>query len=277
MPNPTYKVLSIDWDYFMGCSAEKRARLFPDGGNEELIPAILDFIWMNHYANSSELSLIEVDQAAVNFIQNYIQTTCAGSPMFVYDSHIHIYDRIMEYKPIGWDLQVVNVDFHHDCYTFSEQLDCGNWGSQLSNLFDVDKYDLYWVKRPDSEVESCGVLQTVPSEDYSHPVHTEVRPADFLHPIYLTDLNRMKDVHYDMLYICRSGCWSAPHLDSEFKQFVSFCQKVCMERSVEDKVLENRYSSQFCRAVEESAKAYSVFQHRLDTAHKELHEEAKEG
>lgn len=266
MPTPTYKVLSIDWDYFMGCSAEKRARLFPDGGNEDLMESVLDFIWMNHYANSSELSLIEVDQSAVNFIQNYIQTTCAGSPMFVYDSHAHIYDRILEYKPIGWDLQVVNVDFHHDCYTFSEQLDCGNWGGKLSNLFDVDNYELYWVKRPDSEDEACGILE-------AGIRGLEIKPAEFLHPIYLPDLNRMKDIHYDMLYICRSGCWSAPHLDSEFKQFVSFCKKVCMERVIEDKVMENRYSSNFCKAVEESAKAYKLFHNNLGSALKVLHDD----
>ena len=266
MPTPTYKVLSIDWDYFMNCSAEKRARLFPDGGNEDLMESVLDFIWMNHYANSSELSLIEVDQSAVNFIQNYIQTTCAGSPMFVYDSHVHIYDRILEYKPIGWDLQVVNVDFHHDCYTFSKQLDCGNWGGQLSNLFDVDNYELDWVKRPDSEDEACGILE-------AGIRGLEIKPAEFLHSIYLTDLNRMKDIHYDMLYICRSGCWSAPHLDSEFKQFVSFCKGVCMERVIEDKVLENRYSSNFCKAVEESAKAYKVFQNNLGSALKVLHDD----
>lgn len=244
---PTYRVLSIDWDYFMAATAEQRSRLFPDGGNENLPSVLSDFIWASKYADSSELQFIEADTPAINYILSFIRKTCDKTTrMFVSDSHKWAYDDITKYKPVGNNLQVINVDFHHDCYTMNEGIDCGNWLGHLANLPDVDEFQAIWVKRPDSDDLCCP-------GDISYLKGVEAKHPQFLQDAFIGDLHSLDKTHFDMLYICRSSCWSAPHLDSEFLEFCRKCKKHvgwCYEEC-----LENRYNTAFTKNVEETAKA----------------------
>ena len=248
---PTYRVLSLDWDYFIAATADQRIRLFPDGGNENLPGVLSDFIWASKYAENSELQSIEEDAPAINYILNFIRQTCDGTTkMFVYDSHKWAYNCITEYKPIGHNLQVINVDFHHDCYTMNEGIDCGNWLINLVNLPDVDKFQAIWVKRPDSD--DCYCI-----DDVSF-IKGKVKNGqpEFLQSAFIGDLYKFKKLHFDMVYICRSSCWSAPHLDSAFLGFCNLCRKYINGGYFMEDDLEDRYNSNFIHNVQETAKAY---------------------
>ena len=45
-------ILTIDWDYFAHATADERAGLFPDGGNELISAGLQNYIWITRYADA---------------------------------------------------------------------------------------------------------------------------------------------------------------------------------------------------------------------------------
>ena len=208
------RILSLDWDYFIKATALQRGLLFPDGGNENISYALQDFIWDSRYANPElkEIGvLIKEYNTAYNilgkFIEKYI-CSCGANPhreVLVTISHRWIYDFIMQRTTEDEELEVYNVDFHHDMYnlkTKDQEVNCGNWVNCLFEKRHRMKY--FWVAREDSERQVLG----------GEPVECKT-----------TDFKDLKELDFDYVFICRSDCWSPPHLDTHFETLWSFMRR----------------------------------------------------
>ena len=243
-------VLSVDWDYFINATQHERYNLFPDGGNEDLAGEINDIIWVNRYARSSELGQIEADYEALDKLTQALQDWIAPgqTKVMVADSHKHIFGAIKELYKESRPISIINIDYHHDCYDYTETLNCGNWVNQLFNPetgLDINPllYRYLWVKRPDSD--------EIPFE----PVWmSSILIKDFLSCCWAKGVpqNPVK-----LLFICRSGVWSPPHLDKEFIKFSKFCiSKADNPAIVEKGILKSRYSRRFQKQIQELKKTY---------------------
>lgn len=227
-PMKPVKVLSIDWDYFIKATANEREFMFPDGGNEDLPESVQNSVWASHYGNPQySLESIKVDKEALKMLRFILSKQNVKNPpvMKVTDSHKWAYKFIQSHlKTPQQPIVLYNVDYHHDIYDISgsNEVDCGNW---LRKLCEYSNVDAYWVAREDSDPES-----------------------ESQEPLPRATLEDIMDTQFDMVFICRSGMWSPPHLDLEFIRLVSpYVHK--WDASVEDAVLKSRYSVEFKRAV----------------------------
>lgn len=198
------KILSIDWDYFIDCTSRERAILFPDGGNEYISPALQMFIWESHYSTpdfqrsyvGKSLEEIKVREKDFNAVLKIIKGFKGTVPPAVAISHRFIYPLIMENSSPETSIELYNVDFHHDRYFYRDpdkgEVNCGNWVNYVLENRPNTKY--YWIKREDSEEESLG------------------GKVDYI-PATVEDL---KEIDFDAIFLCRSDCWSPPHLDTYF-------------------------------------------------------------
>lgn len=189
-------VLSVDYDYFIRASVEAQA-LFPDGGAEF---SIIDdsVVWLSAYAVSmmnddALISGTSVDDKALMRIRELIKNNLyPWKRGMVADSHRHAYDFIKEYG--DGDVTIYNVDFHHDCLmTGNGEVHCGNWVRKLMDEGIAKK--VYWVGRKDSVKKDKP--KTVSLLSFSD------LPAS-----------------YDLIFVCRSGWWTPPHLDTAFIDYL---------------------------------------------------------
>ena len=185
-------VLSIDWDYFVEADAVYRGTYFPDIPNEKYSESLQNHIWASRYAEHPGLGNIGISPLASRFA-----TQMSSVPYIcVCDSHKWAYPLIVRTLRERGEKRVnlLNVDFHHDCRKDIKELDCGNW---LSILMNDCKGRYRWFGRKDS-------YRT------GKPKHLEA----------LTDYAscHITDTAWDILFICRSDMWSPPHLDDRFAQ-----------------------------------------------------------
>lgn len=237
------RILSIDWDYFIKATALQRGTLFPDGGNENISYTLQDFIWGSRYSSCPELKDIGIllpDYYAVSHIilqfnsrivDNFLATRNPDKcQMLVTVSHKWIYDFIMKRTEENEQFEVYNVDFHHDMYNLrngDEEVNCGNWVNCLLEKRSNMKY--FWIKREDSETKILGGKKV---------------------PCKFKKLKDIEDLSFDYVFLCRSDCWSPPHLDSYFERLwlevrqmmpvgienkVMTCRKVSVLSEIEEK------------------------------------------
>lgn len=230
-----YRVISIDWDYLIGASAEERCRLFPDGGNECIPSMLQDIIWIGRYAEQ-ELQDIKVDTQALEVIKSFLKKSCSNLNLcIVYDSHKYLFDEVVNNILPNQPLELINIDFHHDCYTYTDyEINCGNWANHLfkdtsfRSSCKEDKY--YWVGRADSD-----------------PIDT---PMSNVHMLSASDLLTLENFDCDLLFICRSSMWSPPHLDEDFIELYQWVDKNIVP--VEVNITGSRYTEEFKQQVEQN-------------------------
>lgn len=230
-----YRVLSIDWDYLIDASAETRCRLFPDGGNENLPQMLQSIIWIGRYAEQ-RLQNIKVDSQALETIKTFLKKSCTNLELCtVYDSHKYLFDEVVNNILPNQPLELINIDFHHDCYTYTDyEINCGNWANHLfkdtsfRNSCKEDKY--YWVGREDSD-----------------PIDT---PMSNVHILSANDLFTLENFDCDLLFICRSSMWSPPHLDGDFIELYQWVDKNIVP--VEVNITGSRYTEELKQQVEQN-------------------------
>lgn len=200
------KILSVDWDYFIGATAEQRALYFPDGGNETLPPTMQKLIWDSRYSSNPEvfrnIGILKRDYYILldilkRFSFEYLSdhNKVKLSQVLAMISHSWIYQFVINRTDPDEEFEVYNIDFHHDMYhyrTRENEVNCGNWVNCLLEHRPNMKY--YWIKREDSETEALG-----------GEVSCSTKTIDDL-----------RDMDFDYVFLCRSDCWSPPHLDSFF-------------------------------------------------------------
>ena len=200
------RILSIDWDYFINATHQQRYMLFPDGGNENLNKELQNFVWGIRYQDSKELESIGILKNEYNDIHNILNrfsepphytTDKHKKEMLVTVSHKWAFNFIKERTKRHEEFEVYNIDFHHDMYSVGGEVDCGNWVNHLLKQRPRMKY--FWIKREDSDdtdrrYNSCS-------------------------------FESLKELDFDYVFLCRSDCWSPPHLDMYFETLYAFVMR----------------------------------------------------
>lgn len=187
-------VLSIDWDYFIDADVAQRLQHFPDVPNEKYPPSLQNYIWTSRYAGDDELLNIGVIPAAYALSKTLRHMDIPN--LYICDSHTWAYAFIAQHLAQAGTQQVdlLNIDYHHDCRKNTEPIDCGNW---LSALMETCRGKWRWLGWKDSCKQG------------------KPRNLKFL-TAFQTAL--LTNVAWDVVFICRSGMWSPPHLDKTFTE-----------------------------------------------------------
>lgn len=216
-----YKILSIDWDYFIDATIEERIRLFPDGNDYNSV--LESVIWQTHY-HTDDVKNIGINKKSYSFfsslvMQQYFKAAC------LCNQHRQCYNFVTQILGLNKnaEIEIVNVDFHHDVYDSAlGNVNSGNWLYYL--MQEYKHMRVKWVKCKTSDRGNAKVKLTTCAE-------TTLKPD------------------FDALFVCRSGLYAPPHLDKYLQEFWS-----CVEAEriyTEDTVLETRYNEEFLRAVEQ--------------------------
>ena len=223
-------VLSIDWDYFIDANALQRLEHFPDVPNENYAQSVKDAIWTSRYADDGELLKIGINPVAYDVA--YALESMDVPFTVVCDSHKWAYTFIMEQLKETGNKQVnlLNLDYHHDCRSDIKELDCGNW---LSVLMSKCRGKWRWLGWKDS-----------------------YRPGKPRKLQFMTEFNKdlIKNTPWDMVFICRSDMWSPPHLD---ELFTDVFQDVTTDKycKVQKGIWDSRYSEELKKDADELKKA----------------------
>lgn len=191
----TFNILSIDFDFFQIVDAHTLITCYPDG--LDLPSYITEITWASHYAtNKNELYDVTVNLPMLNKLKTIIRNQDSNTRVYIAQSHKSIYDQIAsllesDYKTCN----VYNIDMHHDCFTDSDKIDCGNWVNHI--LKNHKNTNITWIKNPVSLDVYGGV--DLPTED---------------------NFDNIKDLKFDLIFLCRSDSWTPPHLDKEFDKLL---------------------------------------------------------
>lgn len=207
MNNKTFRVLSIDFDYFQNASKEALME-YPDG--IDLQPSLSQQVWKGKYDFKPYADLIKAVTCKTNemyFVENVFMNNCKQDiPVLACFSHEYIYGFIQEqFNTSGAKkLEIVNVDFHADYYNDNvknDTQDCGNW--------------CYFIKQEILNTEITLVAPENYEELYEEDSYIDIDKIT-------TDLYILKQHDYDAVFLCRSDNWLPPHLDKYFQQFLHF-------------------------------------------------------
>lgn len=225
VPNPKYvkKILSVDWDYFQNVSADTLRNCYPDGYDAPT--DISEMTWGAHYAEKGD----DIEKVSLSNEYNTLRDILARqrrtTPVMVANSHAHIYNFIAKYTGAHEQVNIVNVDMHHDIANGNTQLDCGNWIQHIIKRNNLSKQNLKWIHNPVSfEAYTLGT-------DCDNAAICTINDIDGG-----TSLDAIKNEKYDLIFIARSDQWSPPHLDDYFSDVVdniaAHFKTVTIEQSV---------------------------------------------
>ena len=197
-------VLSIDWDYFIGCDCLTRLMKFPDGGNENLSPWLQTLVWNTRYNDlylhtkgAESLSSIPVFDPAYKDMCKFLRSS-RRIRTYAAESHSMIYPLVEDLFNKYDEVEVWNLDFHHDMFvTGGNSLDCGNWLRFFADL--KPDANITWVRREDSDTDS--LFGEFP---YHHTTHISEIQGEF-----------------DLVFLCFSSPWTPPHLYDKFVEMVN--------------------------------------------------------
>lgn len=213
-------VLSIDFDFFQQVTSDTIALCYPDP--VDLPTTVSAFVWGSRYSqNEDELLSVKTDNDKLTeLMQIVFKSIMRKRPVgMVANSHRHIYDFIK--KHCDGDIKLVNIDMHHDMFNDNDKVDCGNWVSHICNEYNTE---LTWIANPISR-ETFGL-------------------EDARFDIIESNFDSIKDITWDLIFLCRSDNWTPPHLDEDFNRIADMIMKLCVPCSVEKGITESRYSKE---------------------------------
>lgn len=197
------KILSIDFDFFQDVDAETLMKCYPDG--IDLPTDITKITWGGRYSDrcpyKDKIQAVKINQSFFKQMLNILKKQNKDIPVMIMQSHKHIYNFIHDNAEKQDDLFVVNVDLHHDVTNDNDEVDCGNWISHIGTDF------------PNSTF--CWITREVSFECYEIDFSGHI-PAYF-------DFDKIKDMDFDAIFICRSDSWLPPHLDKHFNKMLNVC------------------------------------------------------
>lgn len=196
------KILSVDWDYFFTDDAPY------DWGHRETM-FFLEMIWPVRLTNVNMLTGKEAFIEYVPTIPKDFWKIVKNKPsIFVAESHASIAQMI------GKNSIVTNLDAHHNCgYGNIKTLECGNWAYMAGKK--IKEYHLcYPTWREEGQEHK-------PSRKPTSTIKGLPEPAD-----------------YDVIFVCRSGCWTPPWWDLKFREWLD--QSGLDVTLVDDYVKKNR-------------------------------------
>ena len=197
------KILSIDFDYFQNVTKDI-LRDYPDG--IDLGTSLSKIVWAVRYVQGNpskeRIESVSLNQDLFDNVISVLSRQLPCVPVMARQSHVDAYDFIcdqMEEYDTD-ELELINIDFHHDIVNECSTLDCGNWISFVKEAY--PKAKVTWVAR-ELSLEVYGL-------------------NDSTIPIELS-LDCIKDQQFDAIFICRSDAWSPPHLDIHFQYLLRKC------------------------------------------------------
>ena len=213
-----FTILSIDWDYFVEADANYRAIHFPDIPNEKYAMSLQDAIWVSRYAADDSLAEVGYNKWVFDIVKHVERTP----HVVVADSHRWLVPYAIQFlqEENEKTIELLNIDFHSDVRDDTQTLDCGNW---LSILMEQYHGDYSWLGWKDSFRK--GVPKRLQ---------------------FMTDpwqaIRKIKKVSWDMVFICKSGMWSPPHLDTAFEEvFRPLTEDTFSRVDVQTDIWTNRY------------------------------------
>ena len=223
----TTNILSIDWDYFIDISKSDKVLYFPDGG--EYISQLMNQIWVQRYVfeNKDKMEKVYIEKDKINILTDWlkkVEPQLKNTELYVTLGHQDIAGMIMDKIDLKDDLNIVNIDDHHDSYGNEEvieekQVNCGNWVNFLENRGYNMKID--WIHRKDSDFDKEKLNKIItPTLEYE----------------------KFKYQIPDYIFLCKSPGFSPPHLDIEFiNLFSKIFEYVKESYMFTDEVMQDRY------------------------------------
>lgn len=205
----TLKVLSIDFDYFQKTTKHTIQTCYPDG--IDLTTELSTIVWATYYGNPTtyehlkHVSILDDELQLLRQILTSDKNTQETTPVMITNSHVHIYDFIHKCANTFHtkNVNIVNIDMHHDLFNHNTELDCGNWLSHIVKDFKHHN-SISWICNPISPECYDSTENEIPNFD--------------------TSLKAITDFKFDIIFLCRSDNWFPPHLDSEFHNIVQLIQ-----------------------------------------------------
>lgn len=195
------RLLSIDFDYFIGTDINTRNNKFPDGVDEKPKEE-LEKEWNYFYERYPDIRDIRVLNR-LEYTKGRLSNLKRGE-VLIADSHSAIGELFPKINR-DEELEVLHIDFHHDNYiSGGSNLDCANWVRHLMNQRDEGNTDILWCMRPDSEEESL-------MGEFPYPKTEDL----------------IIDGEFDYIFICFSPEWTPPHL---YPKFLELCR--CVEHLI---------------------------------------------
>ena len=215
------KILSIDFDFFQAAT-RKQLLSYPDG--IDLNTKISEIVWSSHYIagrSNPEYSPVSVNinQKLFTDMIDILQKQRDDIPAMAAQSHAAIYNFIYSvYEYFGNNnLTIFHIDMHHDIWNGNEKLDCGNWVKFIKR--DFPNTDVHWITRKVS-MEMYNIEDEI------------IRQTGIMF-----DFDKIKDIEFDAVFLCRSDMWLPPHLDYYFDTMLNTCIDVFPDIEVSDDVL----------------------------------------
>lgn len=235
------KVLSIDFDYFQNTKKEQIS-LFPDGVDNSTF--ISEIIWGDHYATyGDELNSIGIMEDELEALKRLLMKQSKRAKVMICNSHKHIFDFVFKYIKKEENIQLVNIDMHHDMINDNKKLDCGNWISFMIKAQQERKAKLSfeWIANPIS-LDVYGI------EDLFQINFKDKSPV-------LPSIKAIENNSYDLIFLCRSDIWLPPHLDCYFTEIYDLIAKkfsnVVVEKGIETERCHYKQVAEEVKAIKE--------------------------
>lgn len=191
MSSTIKRILSIDWDYF-----------YPDptwydmGANENK-SIFMDLVWHTRCSMTNKDGISILDHFKPEVPADFWNIVKNKPNIYLYDSHFNIWNHLKDGK-----YDVTSIDAHHDCgyhEDIGDYIDASNWALFGKILGHINNYELIYPQWR----KNC-------EENFFH--------TEYIDKI-LYKLPRSRN--YDMIFICRSGCWTPPWYDDKLSVFVN--------------------------------------------------------
>jgi hypothetical protein len=214
-----YKILSIDWDFFLNCPIELRMKFEQEVEDNEQWGKI--YKKFKCLKNSTNIKKLDYD-FIVKFInnQNCPEIYMSNDHGILYDLIDRKFNNYVDDEEENVELNITNIDFHHDCYTSilgNTPLNCASW---LSCLYEENNFNInsLWI---------------------GHNNSYDFWEASYIDK-YSTNIKNIKNSSYDIIFICKSKEYMPPHLDIDFIKMINKINKnkIYLEKGV----LQNRWN-----------------------------------
>ena len=231
------RVLSIDWDYFVDMTNKEAINYLPDAGRQ-FGDEIQNLIWVNCYADSRKKLLdIDIRHDEYAYMKQIIDGLDESTMVYYANTHEVLYTLLKRdgYLDRDKDIEIVNVDYHHDIFNHTGELNCGNWVNFIAKEGNLIEYT--WVRQDLSVDDDEGLAEF--SYDNDIFMYSSLKP-------FVNDV-------FDAVFICRSDAWSPPHLDKYYAELVEFLTQHIGYTldDISDRLYVPRYTDGFRENVEQ--------------------------
>lgn len=196
-------VLSVDWDYF-----------FPDPSwydwtHSEESGLFYEMIWSTRPGNHNIITGEVAYQSFVpdrKLLDGFWGRVLAPSLPLIYvcESHKTLGEALSK---ITMPLDIWNFDQHHDLgYDKRKEMDCGNWAAHVMRQNRRSRYNLVyppWRQEKDNEEKAST---------FDSRCQTFYEPQGKVKP--------------DVLFVCRSSCWTPSWADEDWLEFLKPLEKI---------------------------------------------------